>query len=68
MAREWREVSLPSDRQAPLGRIAWKHIHNDGTEHDTEFTPPKGMWGGLVGTIPSGAKIVCFDCGAVVEG
>ncbi len=68
VAREWKEFILPADRHAPLGTSAWKHVHSDETEHDTEFTPPKGMWGGLFGTIPAGGKIECLDCGKVVEG
>ncbi len=65
--QDWKEVHLPADSRASLGRIAWMHIHTDGSEHEAKFSPPPGIWGGLVSTIPAGSKIECLDCDAVVE-
>lgn len=60
----WREVLTEPEPRAPLGRSTWKHVHEDGSEHDAELTAPTGTLAGLVGTLPAGARLTCRDCGA----
>lgn len=66
--REWKEVWLPRDERAPLVRSVWKHIHSDGSEHDTKVDYPRGVYGGTVGEIPSAIVVRCLTCGAVGRG
>ncbi len=65
MIREWKEAVVVG---LGLGKITWKHVHEDGTEHETEFIPPDGSYFGLIGEIPAGSTITCLSCGKTVNG
>ncbi len=65
MTPEWKEAVIVG---LGLGKLTWRHVHEDGSEHETEFTPPDEPYYGLIGEIPKGSKIVCLSCGKSVEG
>lgn len=66
--REWEEVMLPPSPDAPLGRSAWRHVHQDGSEHEAKVTYPQGVYGGSWGEVPPGMTLRCLDCGAATTG
>jgi len=68
MVREWKEIIVPSNLAALIGTVEWQHIHEDGSEHATTFTPPDKPYEGLFSSIPPGSRIECLDCGLIEEG
>lgn len=59
----WQDVHTRPSSEAPLGRIKYLHVHDDGTVHPTRIsTPPDRGWVSMVGDKPP-VGVLCLGCG-----
>lgn len=58
----WVDRTLAPTPEAPLGKVEYVHVHNDGTEHPTTVDYPPGFWGGTPGVYHPEVKVRCQDC------
>lgn len=59
----WQDIKTGSQPGAPLGRVKYRHVHDDGTVHKARIAAPRNKgWVSIVGEKPP-VGVLCLGCG-----
>lgn len=61
---QWQDVQLPGPG---LGKIEYRHVHDDGTVHSTDAEFPQGGWVSTPGEFPEAVRVTCTECGQTMQ-
>ncbi len=59
----WQDIQTRPQPGAPLGRVGYRHVHDDGSVHKTRISAPANKgWVSMVGKKPP-VGVLCLGCG-----
>ena len=59
----WQDVQTEPQPGARLGRVEYRHVHDDGSVHKTRIAAPRNKgWVSMVG-VPPPVGVLCLGCG-----
>lgn len=63
----WQDVQTRPQPGAALGKVSYRHVHDDGTVHPTRISaPPDRGWVSMVGEKPP-VGVLCLGCGLSIR-